>query len=143
MRSGERVFEFGAGNSVVADTLPAGCTYTGSDVMPLRDSIITFDLNAHTLFRLRGFDVALFCGVLEYVHDLPKLSAFLSTNFCSVVCSYATLTCLSLDEIDQRRYSGWFNDFTETQLLEIFQRENFRLSRQGKWGNQTLFRLDR
>lgn len=144
VRPGERVFEFGAGKSVVAAMLPAGCTYTGSDVAPLRDDMMVIDLNAPTLPpQLPHHDVALFSGVLEYVHDLSRLAMFLSRHFCGVVCSYAALGSSSPEEIDQRRYSGWFNDFTADEFSTIFRGAGFNLSEQGAWRNQTLFRWDR
>ncbi|WOJ89492.1 polysaccharide pyruvyl transferase family protein [Methylocapsa polymorpha] len=143
VRPGERVFEFGAGNSVLAGALPAGCGYVGSDVAPLARNIVIFDLNAPTLPQLRGHDVAVFSGVLEYVHDVLRLSAFLSQNFASVICSYAACVSSSVEEIERRRYSGWFNDFSEVEFLEIFRGAGFSLSKAGKWEKQMLFRWDR
>jgi len=143
VRPGERVFEFGAGNSVLAGALPAGCSYVGSDVAPLGRNIVIFDLNAPTLPQLSGHDVAVFSGVLEYVHDVLRLSAFLSQNFASVICSYAACVGSSVEEIERRRYSGWFNDFSEVEFLEIFRGAGFSLSRAGKWEKQMLFRWDR
>jgi hypothetical protein len=143
VRPGERVFEFGAGRSVLPAELPAGCRYVGSDAAPLKAGVVTFDLNAPTLVRIQGHDVAVFSGVLEYVHDLGRLTAFLSSDFRSVVCSYAAMGDGSPEEIGRRRYSGWVNDVTVAEFCALFQRAGYRLTQQAEWSGQTLFRWDR
>ena len=140
---GERVFEFGAGNSAVPPALPAGCTYAGGDLVSLKDGIIALDLNAPTLPPLVGYDVAFFSGVLEYVHDFRRLSGFLSRHFQSVVCSYAPRMTSEPEEIAKRRYSGWFSDLTAEEFTAIFAATGFGLSRQEAWAGQALFRWDR
>ena len=140
---GERVFEFGAGSSVVRALLPSECSYQGSDAAPLTADVIQLDLNASTLPQLRGYDVGLFSGVLEYIHDLPRLTAFLAETFSSVICSYAPLADNTAAEIARRRYSGWFNDLTLEQFCDLFHRPGFCLTRQQEWAGQVLFRWDR
>jgi hypothetical protein len=143
VRPGERVFEFGAGNSAVPAALPPGCAYAGSDLAPLKDGIIVLDLNAPTLPPLIGHDVAVCSGVLEYVHDLARLSAFLWRHFQSVVCSYAPRMTSEPEEIAKRRYSGWFSDLTAEEFTAIFTAAGFDLSRRDNWAGQALFRWDR
>jgi hypothetical protein len=143
VRPGERVFEFGAGNSVVGRTLAEDCTYVGSDAVPLKADIVKFDLNAQSLPGLCGHDVGVFSGVLEYVHDLRRLANFLAQNFSVVVCSYAVLTGSSREEIERRRYSGWFNDFSEAEFCALFHNVGFHLAQQGEWAGQMLCRWDR
>jgi hypothetical protein len=123
--------------------LPADCSYVGSDAVSLKPGIIKFDLNAPTLPQLSGHDVGLFSGVLEYVHDLARLAAFLAGNFQSIVCSYAALVGSSSEEIARRRYSGWFNDLSEATFCDLFRSVGFRLTQDGEWASQTLFRWDR
>jgi hypothetical protein len=142
VRPGERVFEFGAGNSAVAGSLPAECRYLGSDAVPLEAGIMKCDLNAPVLPQLSGHDVALFSGVLEYVHDLGRLAAFLAQNFRSVVCSYAALVDASPDESARRRYSGWFNDLSEAEFSDLFCSVGFHRTKDGEWAGQVLFRWD-
>ena len=143
IRPGERVFEFGAGNSAVLSALPPTCMYAGSDLAPTKDGIIVFDLNAANLPPVRGYDVALFSGVLEYVHDMTRLAAFLSRYFRSVVCSYAPLVTPDPSEIAKRRYSGWFSDHTVEEFSTIFETARFSLVCSDKWNGQALFRWDR
>jgi hypothetical protein len=142
VRPGERVFEFGAGNSVVGEALPSDCSYVGSDAVPLVADVMKFDLNAPSLPQLPGHDVGLLSGVVEYVHDLRRLVFYLAQNFRTVVCSYAARTSSSSEEIARRRYSGWFNDLSEAEFCALFRIAGFRLSRDGKWAVQTLFRWD-
>jgi hypothetical protein len=141
VRSGEKVFEFGAGLSSVRFSLPPGCGYTASDLVPLTSGSVAYDLNASLLAPIAGHDVALFSGVLEYVHDLSRLAHFLAGNFSSVVCSYAVMENGSSEEIEQRRYSGWFTDFTESGFVELFTTAGFDLNTAGSWGAQPIFRF--
>jgi hypothetical protein len=143
VRAGEQVFEFGAGNSVVPEALPDVCRYAGSDIVPLKDGLVSFDLNSAVLRPLPGHDVALFSGVLEYVHDLPRVVVFLSENFRSVVCSYAAYDDSSADELARRRYSGWFNDLNEIEFVRLFSGAGYRLNEHSEWQGQKLFRFDR
>jgi hypothetical protein len=142
-RPGERVFEFGAGLSKVWRALPAGCQYTASDLSPLANSVAPYDLNAPLLEPIVGQDVALLSGVLEYVHDLSRAAGFLAANFNSVLCSYAASGDGSPDEIDRRRYSGWFTDFKEDDFRALFTAADFTVTQRSMWRGQTLFRFDR
>lgn len=143
VRPGERVFEFGAGASVVAAALPSGCHYVGSDAVPLRESVVRFDLNAATLPQLSGHDLALFSGVLEYVHDLDRLTTFLARAFRSVICSYAVVQEATPEEFARRRYSGWFNDLDQAAFRRLFQAAGYALTRESDWCRQSLSRWDR
>lgn len=81
IQPGEKVFEFEAGRSVIPEELPSGCRYTASDVAPLTQGILSYDLNAPTLAPItEDHDVALFSGVLEYVHDLARAAHFLRAS---------------------------------------------------------------
>jgi hypothetical protein len=142
VKAGERVFEFGAGRSIVADHLPGGCRYCGSDVAPLKPDVVAIDLNAPQLRPIHGYEVALFSGVLEYVHDLPRLIRFLSRCFGSVICSYAVATDQTKEEMQKRRYSGWFNDFKDSEIRDLFNASGFRLSANQRWLSQELYRWD-
>jgi hypothetical protein len=143
VKPGEAVFEFGAGRSRVRDVLPEQCRYTASDLVPLSDGILQYDLNGPVLAPISGHDVALLSGVLEYVHDLSRAAYFLADNFGSIVCSYAVLGDGSRHEIERRRYSGWFNDFTEDRFTKLFVAAGFTMTGRGTWRAQTLFRFDK
>lgn len=143
VKPGERVFEFGAGRSQVAAALPSGCRYVGSDATPLAPDVVVFDLNAPNLAPIEDFDVALFSGVLEYVHDLPRLLEYLSRSFCSVVASYAPRLGGSAAEIEVRRYSGWFNDYAKAEFERLFADAGFAIASGSEWKAQLLYRFDR
>jgi hypothetical protein len=140
---GEAVFEFGAGLSVVRDALPLGCGYTGSDLAPIADGVVQYDLNATSLEPIIDHDVALFSGVLEYVHDPEKLLRHLRIYFRAIICSYALLVDGSPEERDRRRYSGWFTDIGRDGFLNMFRTAGYTATMQGDWNGQALFRFDR
>jgi Polysaccharide pyruvyl transferase len=143
VRPGESVFEFGAGTSAIGAALPAGTRYQPSDLVPLAADVMPFDLNAASLSPVPVHDVAVMSGVLEYVHDLPRLVHFLAEHFRTVVCSYPPLVDGSADELAQRRYSGWFNDLRVGSLVALFNRAGFAETSRHDWHHQVLFRFDR
>jgi hypothetical protein len=61
-----------------------GCRYTGSDIVALTPGVRLYDLNAPDLPAIEGHDVALFSGVLEFVHELPRTVRFLAASFRAV-----------------------------------------------------------
>lgn len=138
----ESVFEFGAGQACARDVLPADCFYVASDLEPIAPDVVRFDLNAETLERITGLEVALLSGVLEYVHCLPRTADFLARCFRSVVCSYAAAQEGSPEAIARRRYSGWFNDLSTSEFCRLFEDAGFALVSRGAWETQGLFRFE-
>jgi hypothetical protein len=112
-------------------------------MVPLKPDCRIYDLNAHALEPIEGHEVALFSGVLEYVHDLPRLTRFLAANFTAVICSYAALLEGTPEEIERRRFSGWFTDFSEAEFVALFVTADFAISSRSNWAEQALFRFDR
>ena len=89
IRPGSSVLEFGAGRMVLKQSLPEGCRDTPSDIVDRGPRTIVCDLNARTLPDFPHHDVAVFSGVLEYVHDVPRVVALLARTVDTVVASYA------------------------------------------------------
>jgi hypothetical protein len=143
VRPGESVFEFGAGLSVVREALPSGCGYTGSDLAPITVGVIQYDLNAADLEPIANHDVALFSGVLEYVHDPEKLLRYLAIYFSAIICSYVLLSDGSPEELNRRRYSGWFTDIDLDGFLNMFRAAGYTATMRDDWNGQALFRFDR
>lgn len=76
IRPGERVVDLGCGQMHLRDFLPAGCTYTPSDVKAWTPEVIVCDLDKGE-FPEGEFDVATFLGVvsfLEYPASALKLA---------------------------------------------------------------------
>ena len=132
---GASVIEFGAGRMALRSYLPAGCSYTPSDVVYRGEGTIICDLNAKELPALVHYDVAVFSGVLEYVNDIPRLASYLSKSVNEVIASYAVL------ELNRtgRRASGWVNDYTEAELTNIFHNEGFLCASRERWRNQQVY----
>jgi hypothetical protein len=110
--------------------------------VPTSEDILRLDLNGKELLPIHGFDVALFSGVLEYVHDYQRLVDYLADYFTIVVCSYAPFRGGGEEEIHKRRYSGWFSDHTELEFRHLFEKRGFVLVASSNWKDQLLFRFE-
>jgi len=132
---GERVIEFGAGRMTLKDHLPAGCGYTPCDLVDRGEGTIVCDLNGDTLPRFGRYDVAVFSGVLEYVHDLPRLIGHLSDQVDRIIASYAVLD----ENAENRRTRGWVNDYTSAELVQLFAEAGFDKAASQRWQSQVIY----
>jgi hypothetical protein len=98
---------------------------------------------------LAGVRHALQCGINVKVKLCPpdgksaRATHFLAGSFASVVCSYAALVDGSSEEIERRRYSGWFTDLTDAGFIALFAGAGFILTNRVNWETQILFRFDK
>lgn len=145
-----RVIEFGAGRRQLENFLHPTCSYLPSDMVDRGAGTFICDLNRRPLPSLKPLrvDTAVFGGVLEYVHDIESLVAWLSDHVDVCIASY---TCVlaspglisRLRDQLARRYYGYMNGFSEESLVAIFLREGFRCEAQDTWTSQELFRFRR
>lgn len=138
-----KVLEFGAGRIVLPRFLPPGCTYTPSDLVDRGAGTIVCDLNAPQLPSFPAQDVALLSGVLEYVHDIPRLVSHLATFCHTVSVSYAVRDFANQATAATRRPNGWVNDYSSQELQDVFSREGFLLQEMIVWREQHLFKFVR
>jgi hypothetical protein len=127
------VIEFGSGTQLLKNYLPQNCVYTASDLWARDDCTIVADLNECELPKLGAYDYAIFCGVLEYIVDVPRLAKFMSGVARRVVVSYA------VQERNIANRDGWFNNFTSAQLVEIFTAEKYQCHEVRSWKSQLIF----
>jgi hypothetical protein len=132
--SGSSVFEFGAGTGVLQNYLPSGCKYQKSDLVDRDGCTVILDLNAEQIESITGFSTAVLSGVLEYIHDIPKLINYLAQHFETVIFSYA---CLDKNQIDRRNH-GWVNDYTIEEIILILKNAGFGLYNYRTWKTQTI-----
>lgn len=134
---GARVIEFGSGNMSLKTELPANCTYTPSDIVKRSEETIVCDLNQPITFDLSAYDTAVFSGVFEYVYDIDSVFKQLEKHIPNVILSYAC------DDIcnHNRLTHGWLSEFTEKQLLDIFDKNNYEVLDKQEWRQQTIFNL--
>lgn len=132
-----KVIEFGAGRIVLKDFLPKNCTYTPSDIVDRGKGTIICDLNKTPLPEFEHYDYSVFSGVLEYVNNVPKLIEHLSMYMDSFIISYATISEDSKNI--KRGMHGWVNNYTEKNIIEIFQKNGFSNTNRSTWRNQVIF----
>jgi hypothetical protein len=142
---GARVLEFGAGRCQLQQYLPEGCSYVPSDLVPRQSGTIVCDLNHRPLPDLRhvGADVAVFAGVLEYMHDLPSMVQWLSRQAPMVIASYDYLksrpwTAARASELLQRRHFGYHNNCTLDEIEAVFLEAGFQCVDRETWQTQAV-----
>src|SRR5262245_2334065 len=135
------VLEFGAGRLTLKDALPAGCTYTSSDLVSRGDGTIVCDLNSEVLPDFPLHDVVVFSGVLEYINDVPRLGRHLSRTCQVIVTSYAVVDTNRSTLF--RRSCGWVNDFASDEFRRVFERVGLRCDAVRDWRDQKIFRFVR
>lgn len=104
---GSRIIEFGAGERRLKDFLPEGCSYTGYDIEE-------FDLESEEWPILPEYDIAVFCGVLEWL-DNP-IAAIKKAKASIIIFTY-NVFFRHINGIKEREEAGWKNHFSELDLL--------------------------
>lgn len=135
---GSTVLEFGAGRMTLPDYLPEGCLYTPSDIVDRGRNTLVCDLNAPQLPSFPLHDVAVFSGVLEYVHDLQRLIAHLAKYCSSIAASYAPTDFTNQNQPLNRRKHGWVNDCSVQELQNVFSKQGFQCVRTVVWESQQV-----
>jgi hypothetical protein len=149
--AGTRVMEFGAGRRTLEACLPAGCTYTPSDLVDRGPGTIVCDLNCRPLPDLRphAFDVAVFGGVLEYVSDVQRLAKWLAdSGIGQVVASYDAVPAnghwlARWRERGRRGYFGYMSSLSAAQLVAAFAAHGFGCVERQMWTTQGIYRFVR
>lgn len=140
---GASVIEFGAGAQALRGALPAECRYQPFDLVARTPDTLVCDLNSgypdlgEQIGIAKQADVAVFSGVLEYIHDLPGLFDWLHGQVGRVVFSYATLE--HTPSLLTRRQNGWVNEFTQDQIARIISQAGFRGGAVARWRGHVIF----
>jgi hypothetical protein len=143
---GSRVIEFGAGRRQLEKYLDPTCTYIPSDLEDRGPGTFVCNLNHRPLPDLAplGVNAAVFGGVLEYIHDVESLTAWLALHVSLCVVSYA---CVSKDEgwfrslrsRWSRFYYGYMNSYDEDAIVALFGAAGFRCIARDPWTSQRVF----
>jgi hypothetical protein len=141
-----RVIEFGAGRRQLEKFLDSSCSYVPSDLTDRGPGTIICDLNRRPLPDLRELAaaVAVFGGVLEYILDLDSLVQWLSSQFSFCVASYTYVNPTPTEperirERLKRLHFGFMNNYTEEELVSLFEKYGFTCVKRGTWTTQRLF----
>ena len=116
IQPGEHVLDVGAGRMGLAKLLPAGCRYTPLDCCATSPETLVADLDkGGPDILLWTYDVAVMCGVLEYLRD-PIGRLWDAGRWARrVVCTYATAE--DEPDMERRRRSGWVNSLSGLELV--------------------------
>jgi hypothetical protein len=143
---GSRVIEFGAGRRQLEKLLDSSCSYISADLTSRGPDTILCDLNQRPLPDLRSLmaSTAVFGGVLEYILDLDSLVKWLSDQFVCCIASYTDVIPVpsEAERVRQklnRLYYGYMNNYTEEELVSLFEKYGFACVKRDTWTNQRLF----
>jgi hypothetical protein len=122
---GSTVWEFGCGTGELGQMLPPRCTYIPTDLVARHPGVRIIDLNSAPLPIIPRTDsrVAVLAGVLEYVHDVPRVARWMSKNFEHCICSYVGVEDESRSTVQSLKHRlgmGWKNHYPEADLLAAF-----------------------
>ncbi|RTL78617.1 MAG: class I SAM-dependent methyltransferase [Hyphomicrobiales bacterium] len=135
--AGSSVIEFGAARLVLRRHLDPSCSYQPVDLVKRSDDTIVFDLNGALPKLPQQYDVAIFSGVLEYVHDLGRIMEWLPRISRSVIFSYAVTDMLS-DPVT-RRQNGWVNSFSDKEIRRIVGMAGLDVRSSQPWRQQIIY----
>jgi hypothetical protein len=141
IKNGESVIDFGAGKMRLRTFIPADCRYTPVDIVAREEGMIAADLNKLPLPPLGTFDVSVFSGVLEYLHDAPALIQAIQDVAPRIIVSYMVLE--NLPKVIRRRSLGFSNDYTEEQFRALFEKFGFKQVGRSKWKQHVIFDFQR
>ncbi len=141
IKNGDSVIDFGAGKMRLRNFIPADCRYTPVDIVAREEGMIEADLNKLPLPLLGTFDVSVFSGVLEYLHDAPSLIRAIQDVAPRIIVSYMILE--NLPKIIRRRSLGFSNDFSEDQFRGLFEKCGFEQVGRSVWKQHVIFDFQR
>jgi hypothetical protein len=132
------VVEFGAGLRQLEAFLDESISYIPSDIVDRGPGTLVLDLNSRPLPELGEVDTAIFCGVLEYIADLPEVARWLSGWASLCIASYNCArspagTLQRMAEVARRARSGWVNTLSEAELTALFAAAGFDLVARHTW----------
>ncbi|NRA94508.1 MAG: class I SAM-dependent methyltransferase [Psychroserpens sp.] len=133
-----RVIEFGAARLMLKNYLPEGVHYTPSDLVDRGEGTIVCDLNKRPLPEFGHYDYCVFSGVLEYVNNLPKLIRELTQYMDTFIFSYAIS---NHEKFSDRAIHGWVNNYSENEIISIFEKQGYELKHKSKWSKQGIYVL--
>jgi hypothetical protein len=131
---GSSVLDIGAGKMELKGFLK-GCRYQPVDFIKRCDETIVCDLNG--IIYLPSCDVAVFSGVLEYIKNIPHVLGKLNAK--TIIASYMVFDMNA--SLENRRFNGWVNDFTEDEIVKLFSFCGFKLEQCETLGTQVIFQF--
>jgi glycosyltransferase involved in cell wall biosynthesis len=132
------VVDLGCGMMCLEKHLAPGVRYLPVDVVARDDRTVLADLNREPLPKLPA-DCIVVCGLLEYIHDVPKLLTAMAKHYKTIVISYNSTD--TVPAIAERQSHAWVNNFTVTTLEAAFADAGLKIQDKRDLGQQVLWKL--
>jgi hypothetical protein len=139
VRDQDSVADLGCGPMHLERFLRSSVRYLPVDVVRRDARTIVVDLNQEELPRLSASCIVA-AGVLEYIHDVPKLLSSISRHFKMAVLTYNISENTPSQET--REGHGWVNSFTDSDLEDEFIKARLVLLEKHLYGSQMIWKLE-
>jgi hypothetical protein len=130
----QSVTDIGCGHMGLKQFLP-GVRYVPVDCVRRDDETIVVDLNKEPA-PTTGTEAVTLLGVIEYLHDAPKLLGDLARSYATILVTY---NCYEHRKPADR--NKWSNGFTAGDLMHIFSTAGLSVAQTETLGRQTLWLL--
>ena len=138
---GSKVLDLGCGKMRLREVLPPGCTYVPADLEPLSPGVQRVDLNRGE-FPTGRYDYVVLLGVLGYLHDPVAVLRRARDHGDHLIASYRIAKERSLRTKQQRWRDGYFNDFDDRMLAEVFAESGWKVQSVHPYNEQRRTRQD-
>jgi hypothetical protein len=139
VRPGDVVVDLGSGPRSLERFLPAGSRYVPVDVVARGAGSLVCDLNRDPLPDVAA-DFVVMSGVLEYIHDLPRLLEGASGIAQRGVASYSCVE--QHPDVRERRTHGLVNDLRSDEIRSVLEGAGWRIVAEEEWSDQSIFHLE-
>lgn len=131
---GSHVLDIGAGLQLLRSILPPGCRYSPLDLIAWTADCVALDLNGGQYPDI-ACDSAALLAVLPYLHDPAGLLRHLRLRARQLLMTYPPSRG---EPEDSRRGRGWFNDFSEMQLVDLLVDAGWAIAGRDDLGDEIL-----
>ncbi|QVW33809.1 hypothetical protein KIP69_09345 [Geobacter sulfurreducens] len=119
------VVDLGCGRMWLREFLSPTNKYFGVDYCQRDSETIVVDLNKKQYPNIVA-DIFFISGCLEYVDDYESLVRYISNQCKRCIISYCSTDEFS--DIAMRRKRAWVNDLSRSQLVDLFARNDMKLT---------------
>jgi hypothetical protein len=130
IKENSSVLDIGAGDMVLREFLPDGCSYQAIDLYEREEGTIVCDLNVRKPRLYQKYDYVVCIGLLEFINDIEKFVKWIEKYINnSILVSYSNLE--NYGKCLKNKYPN-LNILTNDEFVQTFEKYGFKLINQEK-----------